>query len=308
MPFFLKKVFMVMRNSVLKVGSRGDDVVMLQSLLLGKGYKISTDGIFGHGTEDIVIDFQRKNNLTADGIVGKSTWSMLVKTNGDTNKKINDTKFVLTEKNYYNEIYPKKAIVLHHTNGWTVRKGTNGKPSMNHFYWWASQDKHVSTAYSIDYKGNIYEHFDPNKWAYHIGLGLKKNYLDKESIAIELVNEGQMIKKNGQFFWMSGDVALPYNRPNDEPVYVEEKWRGYNYFAPYSAEQMESLNYLVNHLCDEFGIERNFIADNDYHPELVGGNFEGIYNHANIRKYGVGKPKHDLSPAFDFESFKKELV
>ena len=178
---------------------------------------------------------------------------------------------------------------------------------MNHFYWWSSQNQHVSTAYSIDYKGNIYEHFDPNMWSYHIGLGRKNNHLDKQSIGIELVNEGQMIMEDNKYYWMSDDIKIPYNRENDKPVHIKDEWRGYKIFAPYSADQMESLTFLVDHLCDEFGIERNFIEDNDYHSNLISGDFEGIYNHANIRKYGVGKPKHDLSPAFDFKKFKNDI-
>jgi hypothetical protein len=182
---------------------------------------------------------------------------------------------------------------------------------MNHFYFWTSKYGSANNTFaagtpdSIDYEGNIYEHFDPKFWIYHLGLGRRRNYLDKQSIGIELTNEGYMTKNEstGQFKWYSGDVALPYNRPQDEPVHVKNAWRGYNWFAPYSEKQIESTLWLVKYLQQEFGIKNNFVEDCEYHKELLDGSYEGIYNHVNVRSKG----KWDLSPAFPFERFKKLL-
>ena len=58
--------------TILKIGSRGNDVKTLQSKL-----NLIPDGIFGKITEEAVKDFQKKNNLTVDGIVGDSTWNKL---------------------------------------------------------------------------------------------------------------------------------------------------------------------------------------------------------------------------------------
>ena len=64
---------------VIRIGSRGDTVKSLQILLKQKDYDIGpVDGIFGSGTEDAVEDFQEKNNLLADGVVGKGTWAALL--------------------------------------------------------------------------------------------------------------------------------------------------------------------------------------------------------------------------------------
>ncbi len=291
----------------LRIGNRSDEVRSLQILLNNHGYSNTADGIFGIKTENLVEAFQHKNNISADGIVGNATWALLL---NDTNKQINDTKYVLTTKKYFNQPIAKKNIVLHHTNGRTVRKGTKDRPSMNHINWWRSTDGHVSTAFSIDHKGNIYQHFDPLNWAYHLGIGGSRKFLDKQSIGIELVNEGHMVKKNDKFYWVLGDDAdglIPYNRPQYEPVHVEKKWRGYNYFAPYPKEQVDSTLWLVNYLCDKFNIKKDIIADHDYHEELLSGAFEGIYNHANVRVYPAKKNKFDISPAFPFKSFKNRL-
>ncbi len=60
--------------AVIKVGSRGATVKTIQTKLKRWGYyKGSVDGIFGSQTKEAVKYFQRKNGLTADGIVGSAT-------------------------------------------------------------------------------------------------------------------------------------------------------------------------------------------------------------------------------------------
>jgi N-acetyl-anhydromuramyl-L-alanine amidase AmpD len=146
-------------------------------------------------------------------------------------------------------------------------------------------------------------------WAYHLGLGASRNFLDKQSIGIELCNEGSMTKEDdGNFYWYSGEQAIKYNRPNDKPLHEKNGWRGYEWFAPYSKEQIEASEWLVKYLCNKYGIKMDMIADCEYHPEILGGGFEGIYNHANVRDYPSSRPKWDLSPAFPFKDFSKKLI
>lgn len=59
---------------LLKVGSKGPDVVELQTKLNYVGYNVGkADGVFGSLTQQGVINFQRANKLTVDGIVGSIT-------------------------------------------------------------------------------------------------------------------------------------------------------------------------------------------------------------------------------------------
>ena len=61
----------------LAFGSYGGDVKLLQETLNKHGYELKADGIFGIKTEEAVRDFQKKNGLIADGIVGPKTVAKL---------------------------------------------------------------------------------------------------------------------------------------------------------------------------------------------------------------------------------------
>lgn len=58
---------------ILKKGSRGNDVKILQTYL-----HLYVDGIFGKMTEESVKLFQAQNNLKVDGVVGDKTWALLL--------------------------------------------------------------------------------------------------------------------------------------------------------------------------------------------------------------------------------------
>ena len=60
-------------------GSEGSDVTELQKLLNKNGYSLDEDGVFGSKTQSAVQDYQKKNNLAVDGIVGNNTWGALTK-------------------------------------------------------------------------------------------------------------------------------------------------------------------------------------------------------------------------------------
>ncbi len=63
---------------VLQVDASGEAVRLLQKLLILAGNKISFDAHFGADTKNAVINFQKKNSLTTDGIVGQNTWHPLI--------------------------------------------------------------------------------------------------------------------------------------------------------------------------------------------------------------------------------------
>ena len=74
----ITQVEAVLSVATLRQGSKGDEVKEVQRRLKKWGYyNGSVDGVFGAGTRAAVIAFQKKNGLTADGIVGKATYQAL---------------------------------------------------------------------------------------------------------------------------------------------------------------------------------------------------------------------------------------
>lgn len=60
--------------ATLTMGSRGERVALIQQRLKEWGYYTGdVDGVFGRGTYNAVVRFQRQNGLSVDGQVGKRT-------------------------------------------------------------------------------------------------------------------------------------------------------------------------------------------------------------------------------------------
>jgi peptidoglycan hydrolase-like protein with peptidoglycan-binding domain len=62
-------------SSTLQKGSKGNEVKEWQNFLNSQGYNLGVDGDFGNNTYNATVDWQKKNGLSVDGIVGKNTWS-----------------------------------------------------------------------------------------------------------------------------------------------------------------------------------------------------------------------------------------
>ncbi|WP_407311225.1 NlpC/P60 family protein [Desulfosporosinus sp. SB140] len=65
-------------DTLLRIGSKGPDVVQLQTQLNYLGYNVgTTDGIFGSKTQGGVVAFQKAKSLSVDGVVGPITANAL---------------------------------------------------------------------------------------------------------------------------------------------------------------------------------------------------------------------------------------
>ena len=62
---------------LLKNGSRGDDVTVLQGKLNQLGFTVATDGIFGTQTHKAVVDMQSMFGYDVDGLVGDGTTGLI---------------------------------------------------------------------------------------------------------------------------------------------------------------------------------------------------------------------------------------
>ncbi|WP_297964332.1 NlpC/P60 family protein [uncultured Anaerovibrio sp.] len=71
-------VFSVCNASAFRMGDQGSEVAEIQGQLASLGYDVVADGDFGPGTVAAIKDFQSSQGLTADGLVGPSTYSALM--------------------------------------------------------------------------------------------------------------------------------------------------------------------------------------------------------------------------------------
>lgn len=58
-------------------GAEGNITYLIQAMLVCHSFDIDADGIFGPATENAVREFQKRNGLSQDGIVGKNTFNKL---------------------------------------------------------------------------------------------------------------------------------------------------------------------------------------------------------------------------------------
>lgn len=73
-----EKVMCKVELEQLSLGCKSASVETMQNLLYDLGYRLEVDGMFGVETENILKDFQKNNNLTADAICGSKTWKALI--------------------------------------------------------------------------------------------------------------------------------------------------------------------------------------------------------------------------------------
>ena len=89
-------------------GSKGSDVTELQKLLNQNGYSLDEDGNFGPKTQAAVKDYQQKNNLDVDGIVGNNTWGALTKASTGTTSTQSTTT---ANTGFQNSAYQESDVV-----------------------------------------------------------------------------------------------------------------------------------------------------------------------------------------------------
>jgi N-acetyl-anhydromuramyl-L-alanine amidase AmpD len=196
--------------------------------------------------------------------------------------KLDTSKIVqvrLKENQFYQEEYPKKQIVLHHT----VSNG-NAK---NVMAWWNKTPAKVGTAFIIDREGVIHQCFSSKHWAHHLGTKAKNNkQLNQESIGIELCSwgpltrkENPMLKGNPKFFSSTGTEI-----PKEEVVKLDKLFRGHLYYQKYTSSQLISLQILVNYLCEMYNISKKYNSDMCEYSRMAMISNPGIYSHVSYRK------------------------
>jgi hypothetical protein len=117
---------------------------------------------------------------------------------------------------------------------------------------------------------------------------------NKNCIFISLENLGWLEKNN--------DLDLNLNWIHDiyrgQPYY--KNWRDYDFWDPYTKEQLESLGFLCGKICDNMKINKKFIGHNT--EANVDIKYNGIITRANVLNTYT-----DISPAFNIKLFEKIL-
>jgi len=197
---------------------------------------------------------------------------------------------MLKDNQYFKEKQFKNQIVIHHTAG-------SGKAA-NVIHGWDFNIERVGTAFVIDASGEVVKAFEPEYWAYHLGLkSISNSQLNKNSIGIEICNWGQLVKKSdGKFYnYVNGVV------PESEVVQIP-KFRGFEYYHKYNDAQIESLRKLLLELSAKFAIPLDYNSDMwDISQNALAGK-KGIYTHVSYRS-----DKNDCSPQFNLIQMLKSL-
>lgn len=311
---------------LLQLHTYGEDVKYLQSLLKDNGFFNSKiDGYFGQDTLVSVTNFQRKNGIKVDGIVGKITINRLLMCNLPKKLEIpNNISYsnqngliiydeLLDEHEYIKEITPKDTIFLHHTSG--------GSNPINTISGWEKDHKkdkagnpildakgnlipiNVGTSYVIGrsssssddntWDGKIIRAFDDKYWCYHLGISTKNSKaLNSKSIGIEICNYGGLkLSKDGRFYNYVNKVV------NDKDVVkLNTPFRGYEYFEKYTEKQIDSTRKLIVYLINKYDIK---IEGKIYNEKWFDYNTKwctngGIRSHSQVRS-----DKSDIFPQLE---------
>ena len=118
--------------------------------------------------------------------------------------------------------------------------------------------------------------------------------INRNSIIISLENlgwlENQPLENN--FVNWIGDIYIGKT--------FDRKWRDYFFWDPYSEKQIDSLSKICKNIISDMKIQKEVIE----HNTKINGieKFEGIVTRSNFDSNFT-----DLSPAFDFENFRKKI-
>ena len=124
----------------LRYRSRGQEVFFLEEILVKLGYDVYVSQYFGKDTHNAVKDFQSKNSLVIDGIVGLKTWSKIIEAEKHiiafNDKLLGEQDIIDFANRYQMEVPLVKAVNQIESNG----KGflVYGRPRIlfeGHIFW-----------------------------------------------------------------------------------------------------------------------------------------------------------------------------
>lgn len=295
---------------LLKVGSKGENVKTLQTVL-----GLSSDGIFGKGTERAVKDFQSLNGLDVDGLVGKGTWAAMGLLDTDmasSNVDPKDAKGNYTKKKYRadnglevfeffmpEDEYKKGPInaewvFIHHTAGWH-------NPYNCIKQWDADTNGAISTEFvmggpsvkgnDVNFDGEVVQAFPEGNWGYHLGKnGSQKMHVN--SIGMEVCNFGYVV---------DGKTYAGTRVEESQIVTLAKPFKGHSTWHRYSDKQITNLKLWLEFIGKRDGIDitaglpalvkQHGAGAFEFNEDAYYGRVKGVWTHTNTRK-----DKFDMFP------------
>ena len=239
---------------LLKKGSKGDSVKLLQELLNKHGFNLTVDGDFGNKTEEAVKQFQKRLNLTVDGIVGSKTFEALqAKYEANINIIKDFLKVHITPKTRTSIKY----LVIHFTAGSSSKPGR--AKSAKHTF----ETSQASADFCVDDRDIVQFNPDPYKY-YCWAVGKSKTDItNSNSISIEIcsnIKSGRSVKYANTDGW---------------------------YFTK---ETLENAKKLAKYLMKKYNIPKNRVVrhwdvNSKNCPGIVGWNTGPLYDD-NGKKIG----------------------
>ena len=173
-------------------------------------------------------------------------------------------------------------IVLHHTGGGSA----DGALS----FWKETKDR-IATNFLIDKNGDIILAVPEDSWAYSLGLSFASNKvaakyrsqayaqkIERKSIGIELVSEGELKKTAKGFYFETGKRIIK----EKDVVTLSEPFREQLHFAKYTEAQLKSLESLLIYLCKKYNIPATYTNPFSINTDALEGK-AGIWSHVCFR-------------------------
>lgn len=288
---------------ILKKGSKGKEVKILQEFLNQNGFIIASTGpgslgketeTFGLATDAAVKRWQKANGLKDDGIVGPVTWNAMGLATTDLQEQkpaptagILEIKRQFLPKGEYLVGPTKKDwLFLHHTAGW--------ENPYNVITSWARDSRGtIATEFVLGgpkitngdtrWDGELVQAFPTGGYGWHLGTG--NNVMHRNSVGIEVCNFGWI--KDGKTY--VNTVADPA-----QVVTLSKAFRGHKTWHRYSDKQIQVLKDWILFIANRDNIDvRKGL------PELIkqkgADAFDvfdikmcektpGLWNHTNVRR------------------------
>jgi len=200
-------------------------------------------------------------------------------------------KHLLPSGEFINESTVKRSIVFHHTAG-------GGTPESVIDNWANDKQGPIGTHYVIGRDGKIVQAIEEDKWAFALGIQ-NANYrkIEQQSIQIELIAYGYLTTRyDGKIITAYGQIMTKEN------IYtLLRKWKNFEYFHTYTAEQIKALEWLVPQICERHKIKGSLSMNDFAISDAALACAGGFWTHNSFRA-----DKTDLYPdARILDAFKK---